>query len=138
MRSSQLNTIQPRANGPQSVVRAIADIYRDMAPPPPVRAAMLHLLASTGDVVYRGAVTDRAGRPGVEVSVDSDVRDTLIFDGHTGVLLAFEAVLLTQPSGLDIGPRAIRESVLYLDYGYTDQLGVPAATWLPGGPPRLA
>ncbi len=133
--AAQLNTIQPGANGPQSVVRAIADIY---APPPPVRAAMLHLLAGTGDVVYRGAVTDRAGRPGVEVSVDSDVRDTLIFDGHTGVLLAFEAVLLTQPSGLDIGPGAIRESVLYLDYGYTDQLGVPAATWLPGGPPRLA
>jgi hypothetical protein len=136
--AAQLDTIQPRANGPQSVVRAIADIYRDTAPPKPVRAAMLRLLASVGAVTYRGRVTDRAGRPGVAVSVDSDVRDTLIFDESTGVLLAFEAVLLTQPGGLDIGPGAIRESVLYLGYGHTDQVGVPPTAWLPSGPPRLA
>ena len=123
--AAQLNTIQPRANGPQSVVRAIADIYRDTAPPTPVRAAMLHLLASTTAVTYRGHVTDRAGHRGVAVSVDSDVRDTLIFDERSGVLLAFEAMLLTQPGGLDIGPGAIRESVLYLDFGHTDHLGVP-------------
>ncbi len=121
--AAQLNTIQPRANGPQSVVRAVADIYRDIAPGTPVRAAMLRLLASISAVTYRGHVTDRAGRNGFAVSVDSDVRDTLVFDEHTGVLLAFEAVLLTQPSRLDVGPGAIRESVLYLDYAHTDQLG---------------
>ncbi len=56
--AAQLNTDQPRANGPQSLVRAIADIYRDIVPDRAVRAAILHLLASTSAVTYRGEVTD--------------------------------------------------------------------------------
>jgi len=141
--AAQLNTVQPRANGPQSIVRAIADIYRDIAARTPVRAAMLRLLSRVSAVTYRGHDNDRAGRTGIAVSVDSDVRDTLIFDAYTGVLLAHEAVLLTQPSGLDVGPGAIGESVLYLDYAYTDRVGAPppapaADTGAPGTTARAA
>lgn len=119
--AAQLDTISPRASGPQSVVRAIADIYRDTAPTLQVRAALLHVLARTPGLVMRGQLTDRAGRTGIAVSVDSDTRDLLIFDPHTGVLLAYEALQLTKPPGSMLPAGAVRESVLYLRSARIDQ-----------------
>jgi hypothetical protein len=60
-----------------------------------MRATLLELLAEARGFVWRGNVTDRAGRTGVAVSNDDaghDVRSVLVFDSRTGELLAFEFV----------------------------------------------
>jgi hypothetical protein len=129
--AAQLDTISPRANGPQSVLRAVADLYRDSAPTIRVRAALLHLLADTPGLTLLRQVTDRAGRVGIGVSIDSDTRDLLILDPHTGVLLAYEATQLIKPPGSMLAVGAVRESVLYLGAALLDQdthLPVPPAT----------
>jgi len=132
--SAQLDTIDPRANGPQSVLRAIADLYRDTAPSTPVRAAILRLFADTPSLNPRGQLTDRAGRPGIAVSIDSDVRDLLIFDPHAGVLLAYEVTELVKPPGTILPVGAVRDSVLYLAAGRVDQYDTTPAPAAPADP----
>ncbi|MFG3716158.1 CU044_5270 family protein [Micromonospora sp. NPDC047730] len=109
---------QPRVNGPKSAVRAVADLYRTTAVDRKVRVAALRFLARTDGVLLRGAVTDRLGRQGIAVSVDSDnggARDLLIFDQETGLLLAYESMLLRRPERLPVQVPAVFSYVLYLD-----------------------
>lgn len=85
---------------------------------PQQRAALLRVLAGTEGVVYRGEVADRAGRPGVSFSVDSDygglpVKRTLIFDTHNGKLLAYEEELTTTAGSLNVRVPSV---ILYVNY----------------------
>jgi hypothetical protein len=60
-----------------------------------MRATFLELLAEARGFVWRGNVTDRAGRAGVAVSnddADHDSRSVLVFHPRTGELLAYESV----------------------------------------------
>jgi hypothetical protein len=109
---------QPRVNGPKSAVRAVADLYRDSAVDLDVRIAALRVLAGTKGVLYRGVVTDRLGRSGIAVSVDSDnggTRDLLVFDPRTGLLLGYESMFLRRPANLPVRVPAVFSYVLYLD-----------------------
>ncbi|MEV4481874.1 CU044_5270 family protein [Micromonospora coxensis] len=111
---------QPRANGPKSAVRAVADLYRTNTVDRDVRVAVLQFLARTDAVLLRGTVTDRLGREGLAVSVDSDgggTRDLLVFDRHTGWLLAYESMYLRPPEKLPVRTPAVFSYVLYLDHG---------------------
>lgn len=116
--SKALYAHQPRENGAESAVRAIADLYRAAAVDRDVRIAALRFLAQSDGVLLRGEVTDRLGRHGLAVSVDSNrdgTRDLLVFDQQTGGLLAYESVLLKKPEKLPVQVPAVFAYVLYLE-----------------------
>jgi hypothetical protein len=113
--TSQLYSHQPRANGAKSAIRAVADIYRDWVLPAPVRAQVLRFLAAEAELRYRGRVTDRAGREGVAVTVDSNGEtDMLIIDPRTGAVLAYENII-TSSGRLPVEVPAVFSYVLILD-----------------------
>ena len=108
---------QPLEDPAVSTARGIADLYRWAAVDRDVRVAALRLLARTDKVLLRGTVTDRLGREGIAVSVDSQdhgTRDLLIFDQHTGWLLAYESIFLRKPEKLPVQVPAVFSYVLYL------------------------
>jgi hypothetical protein len=107
-----LRADHPDDNGPAERLIAIADAYRQLPIDPPARAAMLTYLAETRGLTLRGNVTDRLGRPGVGLSVDSDfaglpTRYTLIFDASDGRLLGYEEMLTTSPGALNVKIPAV-------------------------------
>ncbi|HEY8472169.1 MAG TPA: hypothetical protein VIL37_05975 [Natronosporangium sp.] len=98
------------------------------------RAAVLSALAEVPGLVWRGEVTDRAGRPGVAVSYDGPLdggelgQHVLVFEPRTGELLSHEYVLPLEPR--------VELYRLYLDAGWTDQPGAEPTgpvTTSPGG-----
>lgn len=119
--ASQFNDIQPRAMGDQALLRATADVYGWQHPTRQVRVAILTILRDSA-VRWRGTSTDRAGRRGVAVSVDSNrgtTRDVLIIDPGTGRPLAYEQVTLANPGRL-AGPFPhVQDYQLYLDNNLT-------------------
>ncbi|MEV4625408.1 CU044_5270 family protein [Micromonospora sp. NPDC049523] len=124
--SRQLSAHEPFSNGPQAVIRAVADLYRFHEMSPALRAAVLHVLTETNGLVYRGRVVDRAGRTGVAVSVDSEAgatRDLAVLDPDTGTLLSYEQVALISPPRSAVRAPAVISYVLYLAHQRTDQLG---------------
>jgi hypothetical protein len=75
------------------VVKYTGLLFQDYLVPRETRAIILQILAETPGLVWRGAVTDRAGRAGVAVSGDqANEQAVLIFDPCSGVLLAQEYI----------------------------------------------
>ncbi|GAA4467343.1 CU044_5270 family protein [Phytohabitans houttuyneae] len=102
--------------GPERVLSAVRDLYSVFAPPPASRAHILRILADLPGVSWHGSVTDRAGRAGVAISVDTGAtRQVLILDEGTGGLLAWDEV--ERPTDTVAG------ATLYLGYDRTDRLG---------------
>jgi len=107
----QLTAHDP-ARTPQSILRGVAEIYRVHALSAAQRAAIVQVLADTDGLVERGLVTDRAGRTGLAITVDSidaggTQRDLLILDPTTGGLLEYEQILLSKPHRVDIAVPAV-------------------------------
>lgn len=90
---------------------------------PPVEAAILNLLALTPGLINSGTVTDRAGRRGVAVSVESGYTGvqmlyTLIFDPSTGKLLEADQTLTGDPGDLDLPPGSVLAYTTFLGSGH--------------------
>ena len=124
----QLELAHPPENGPAERLVAVEDAYAQMPLPPAVRAAVLRYLASTPGLTLTGAVTDRAGREGVAVSVESDhsglpTRYTMIFSPDDGRLLASEDTLTTTAGQLDVPVPSVLSYSVTLAARYTDQTG---------------
>lgn len=99
---TQLADLQPPQVGPQAILRATAALAREYHLPCPVRAALLHQLATTTPT-WRGEVADRLGRPGAAISIDDPAgieRDTLIIDPTIGTILAYHELILRNPGKL--------------------------------------
>jgi hypothetical protein len=105
------------------------EFYRAYLVPRAVRADVLEILTSLDGFVWRGQVTDRAGRAGVAISADyvvpandraNDPYDSyqfvLIFDPVTGELHAMEQLALTPQ-------RKSLAYALFLGSDFTDSLG---------------
>lgn len=77
----------------------VKDIWNTRAVPPELQSALLQVLATRPGVHVDGAVTDRAGRPGIAVSTDSggrpSMRNVLILGAKSGMLLGYEEIALT-------------------------------------------
>jgi hypothetical protein len=103
---------------------AITDLTAAQPVPPHVQAAILRLLARIGTLVDAGAVTDRDGRRGVAVRLDSAytgvmIGDTLIFDPRTGSLLEADQTLIGKPpKNLDVPTGAVIAYTTILASGY--------------------
>jgi len=122
--AGQFDEHQPLRNGPQSTIRAVADMYKQHPFNPDQIAAALRVLADTDGLVDRGPIIDRANRPGIAISVDSDAgatRDIAVFDPHSGALLSYERVALISPPRTPVRAPAVIAYVLYLKHGRTDQ-----------------
>jgi hypothetical protein len=97
----------PATNGPVETLVAIEDLVREQVLSPAQRAAVLRVLAGVEGLKYDGTVTDRAGRPGIGFSVESDysglpARYAVIFSPATGALLAFEEQLTRTAGKLNV------------------------------------
>jgi hypothetical protein len=122
----ELERNHPVENGPAERLVAVADAYRQMPLAPDVRAAVLRYLATTPGLTLTGRVTDRAGREGIAVSVESDysglpTRYTLIFDPDDGRLLGTEDMLTTTAGKLGVRVPSVISYTVFLDGSrYTD------------------
>jgi hypothetical protein len=93
--------------GDAEVLVAVADAYRAGELSPAQRAAMFSVVASRRGVEALGRVTDRAGRSGYALSVESDhsglpTRYTAIFDPASGRLLDLEQTLTRTAGALNV------------------------------------
>jgi hypothetical protein len=104
--------------GGGATAKTIMDKYQVYIVPRAARAQILDILADMPGFVWRGQVTDRAGRAGVAISFDDpqhDQQSILIFAPDTGELYAHEVVSIRE--------RRVSVYTLFLHYGYADQLG---------------
>jgi hypothetical protein len=123
----QLERGHPVENGPAERLVAIGDAYGAMPIPPAVRAAVLRYLADTPGLTLTGRVTDRAGREGLAVSVDSDysglpTRYTFIIDPRDGRLLGSEDTLTTSAGKLNVPVPSVIGYTVFLDSRYVDSI----------------
>jgi hypothetical protein len=93
--------------GDAEVLVAIADAYRSTQLSPAQQAALFAVAASRPGIEPYGQVTDRAGRAGYALSVESDhtglpTRYTAIFDPVTGRLLDLEQTLTRSAGSLNV------------------------------------
>jgi hypothetical protein len=121
------NVRQRRHTGTAARLRAVADLnswhYTNRA----ARRAVLLVLADVAGLAYRGVVADYPGA--IAVSADSgDWRDLLVIDPGTGVVLAYEQVLLRGgETTLGVHTPYSNTRTAYSDQGRTS---------LPGRSPR--
>lgn len=102
----EIDAVYHWSRGNQAGLRATADIYSWHIPSRDLRVALLQILSDTDDLLWRGTATDRVGRTGIAVSVDSHAgatRDLLILNPATGKPLAYEQVAVRNPGRLN-GP----------------------------------
>jgi hypothetical protein len=105
---------------------AFADLValsRERPIPGDVQAVLLRVLASIPGVVNDGMTTDRAGRHGTAVSLDSGysgepITYTLIFNPSTGALLEADETLAASPHRLDALNGAVVAYTTFLSSGY--------------------
>ncbi len=121
----QLGVGQPAENGTAGLFDSIVVANRQMPLEPDVRAAVLRLLARTGDVSSVGRLDDRLGRPGVGFSVDSaysglPTRYLLIFDPTDGRLLGYEELLTTDPGKLNVRVPSVINYQVFENAKYID------------------
>jgi hypothetical protein len=103
-----LSTAHPiDSHGTGELFVAVTDLAREWRSTPATEAALMGVLAGAPGVRALGTVTDRAGRTGTAIATDSSftglpVRYVLVFDPHTGGLLASEQWLTTTAGALDV------------------------------------
>lgn len=117
--AAQLSTYQAGTRTASSILNAVAQMNRFHVLSARQRAAALQVLADTDGLTYRGPVTDRAGRPGIAIGVDTagNARDLAIFAPDTGALLSYERTVR------DASPATVVSYLLYLSTGWTDKSG---------------
>ncbi|GGM51160.1 hypothetical protein GCM10011608_40060 [Micromonospora sonchi] len=113
---AQLNELLKVRFGGTAVSKEAATVYGRYVVPRQTRAGILRALADVPGFVWRGQVTDRAGRKGVGITFDDrahNAQSLLIFDPNTGELLAHERLTLS--------PVRISLYQVILDTAWTDR-----------------
>lgn len=114
---AQLNDLLKVRFGAASVSKEVSMVYGRYVVPRQTRAEILRVLADVPGFLWRGQVTDRAGRKGVAITFDdrdNNAQSLLIFDPNTGELLAHERLTLS--------PVRISAYQVILDTAWTDRL----------------
>ncbi|WP_203708044.1 hypothetical protein [Asanoa iriomotensis] len=120
----QLATVDPMPDGPQAMIRAVDELYTTHYVTLPTRRAILRVLADLDGLTYRPVTTDRAGRPGVAVSlVGRGVEYTLLFDSSSGQLLASEQRSIGAHEYFVVPNGLVRYYVLFMEQGHRPGLG---------------
>ncbi|GAB3279097.1 hypothetical protein GCM10027589_05510 [Actinocorallia lasiicapitis] len=126
--AGQLAVGHPVANGPAERLIAVTDLLSYQVLPPELQAAVLRVLAAEKALEFQGDVTDRLGRRGVAIGVDSafgglPTRYTLIFDARTGALLGEEQSLTGSPGSLGVAPGSLLGYSLWVRTGRVSAIG---------------
>ncbi|MGK5441794.1 CU044_5270 family protein [Micromonospora sp. URMC 105] len=114
----QLSELLKVRYGAGAASKEVSTVYGRYVVPRRTRAEILRILADVPGFLWRGQVTDRAGRKGVAVTFDDrehQAQSLLIFDPHTGELLAHER--------LTLAPVRLSAYQLILDTAWTDRIG---------------
>lgn len=117
----QLAVGHPASNGPAEKFVAFTDTARQQPIPPPAEAAILRLLARIPGLINSGTVIDRAGRPGIAISLDAAydrARYTLIFDPHTAQLLGEDDTVIRSDPALHLRPGTVDSYFMITKTGY--------------------
>jgi hypothetical protein len=117
----QLNVGHPVSDGPQERLVAFSDTASQQPIAPAAEAAILRLIARNPHLVNRGTVTDRAGRPGVAVSLAAPglgTEYTLILSPHTGQLLGVEQTALRATANGQIRRGDVLAYTTIINAGY--------------------
>lgn len=122
---AQLSELLKVRFGAVAVSREVSTVYRRYVVPRQTRAEILRVLADVPGFLWRGEVTDRAGRKGVAITFDDHEHDgpkpvgprqfLLIFDPNTGELLADEE--------LSLSPARPSLYHMILDTEWTNRIG---------------
>ena len=115
---SRLRELLKVEYGAGAASKEVSTVYGRYVVPRQTRAEILRVLADVPGFLWRGQVTDRAGRSGLAVTFDDrahDAQSLLIFDQETGELLAHERLTLS----------AVRISAykVFLETAWTERLG---------------
>lgn len=121
--ASRLGLGYPGPAAPEGQFALVADVADRQPVTGPAQATLLRLLSRLPDLVNNGTVVDRAGRPGVAVSVNSTylsapARFTLIFNGATGQLAEEDVTLTGSPGSLDVRPGSVLAYTTFLASGW--------------------
>jgi hypothetical protein len=121
--ASRLGLGYPGPAAPAAQFAVVADITGRQPVTGPVQATLLRLLSRLPELVNNGTVVDRAGRPGVAVSVNStylraQARFTLIFNGATGQLAEEDVTLIGSPESLHVRPGSVLAYRTFLASGW--------------------
>ncbi|TDC66788.1 hypothetical protein E1258_01870 [Micromonospora sp. KC207] len=114
---AQLNELLKVRFGAGTVGKEVSMVYGRYVVPRQTRAEILRVLANVPGFLWRGQVTDRAGRQGVAITFDDrehNAQSLLIFNPNTGELLAYERLTLS--------PVRISAYQVLLDTAWTDRL----------------
>ena len=88
--------------GPAEAFTQVGDLLRETDAPPTLRAALYRAAAGLPGVKFLGNVTDRSGRRGLGLALDSHgTRHELIFSAQTSALLSEQGVLIGHAPGVD-------------------------------------
>jgi hypothetical protein len=125
----QLAVGHPLSNGSVEKFVAVTDLAALQPISLSAESAILRLLARTPALVNRGSVIDRAGRPGVAVTLNSSysgllTRYTWIFDPHTGALLGNEEMLI-DPGKLHVRSGSVIAYTTFLASGSSSSASSP-------------
>lgn len=126
--ADQLAAGHPNVNGAAELFQAVVDLWQQQVPAPALQAAILRVLSNASGITDEGAVTDRAGRSGHAVSVDSDysglpTRYTLVFSPTTGMLLDYEETLTTSAGALNVPIPSVARYVLWRSHADVAHVG---------------
>ncbi|WP_020525330.1 hypothetical protein [Catelliglobosispora koreensis] len=122
---SQLDKHQPRSNGPQAILRALADVSRIHYLRVGQRVAVLTVLAGIPGLAWRGIVTDRAGRLCYAVSLDSGGAETgrtsdVLLISVAGQICGFESIAVEPAPNSPVPPNSVVEYWLTLRLQVSD------------------
>ena len=119
--------------GPAEAFAQVGDLLRETNAPPALRAALYRAAAGLSGVKSIGVVTDKLGRKGVGLAMDSHgTRHELIFSAATSALLSEQVVAIGKAPGVQAKPGAVLSWSAYTAGRVVDRL--PVASPLPLSP----
>jgi len=122
-------------NGPPAEKRShmftnIGDLLRDQPIPANVRAGLYLAAARIPGIQVLGRTHDAIGRPALAVALNDTsygMRNELLFDPRTYVLLGESSVVVKPPSTYHVKPGSVRTGSTYIISGIVERVGqVPA------------
>ena len=102
----------------------IGDLLRYQPIPPKVRAAVYVAATRIPGIETAGVTHDGIGRRAVAVGFTyGGIRQELLFDPHTYVLLGERSVVVKPPSSYHVKPGSVRTGTTYVSFGIVKRIG---------------
>jgi hypothetical protein len=120
--------------GADEAFTQVGDLLRETDASPALRAALYRAAAGLRGVKFLGNVTDKLGRHGLALAIDSHgFRHELIFSARTAALLGSQDTLIGHAPGIHARHGTVLDWSAYLGGRVVDRL--PAKPPLPLSPP---